>query len=53
VALGEEVHRQRHHVPQETADHDDRKLGLKAQQQRLLEGCDCGAKQCRRAHADE
>ena len=35
VTLGEEFDRQRHHMPEEAADHDDRKLGLQPQQQRL------------------
>ena len=35
VTLGEELDRQRHHMPEKAADHDDRKLGLQPQQQRL------------------
>ena len=35
VTLGEEFNRQRHHMPEEAADHDDRELGLQPQQQRL------------------
>ena len=33
VTLGKELHRKREHVPQESADHRDRELGLKPQQQ--------------------
>ena len=32
VALRKELHRQREHVPQKTADHRNRELGLEAQQ---------------------
>ena len=53
MALGEEFHRQRHHMPEKAADHDHRQLGLQPQQQRLAQHRQDGAEQRGHRHADQ